>query len=35
MTAEQIKAALENPHRQKAGPTAPAQGLCLVSVDYD
>ena len=35
MTGEQVKAALENPDRQKAGPTAPAQGLCLVSVDYD
>lgn len=35
MTAEQVKAALENPERQKAGPTAPAQGLCLVKVDYD
>lgn len=35
MTAEQVAAALENPHRQKAGPTAPAQGLCLMSVDYD
>lgn len=35
MTAEQVRAALENPDRQKAGPTAPAQGLCLVSVDYD
>lgn len=34
MTAEQAAAALENPDRQKAGPTAPAQGLCLVSVDY-
>lgn len=35
MTEEQVKAALENPDRQKAGPTAPAQGLCLMSVDYD
>lgn len=35
MRPEQVKAALENPDRQKAGPTAPAQGLCLVSVDYD
>lgn len=34
MTVEQAAAALENPDRQKAGPTAPAQGLCLVSVDY-
>lgn len=35
MTAEQLQAALESPERQKAGPTAPAQGLCLMSVDYD
>lgn len=35
MTEEQVREALENPQRQKAGPTAPAQGLCLVSVDYD
>lgn len=35
MTVEQVGAALESPDRQKAGPTAPAQGLCLVSVDYD
>lgn len=35
MTKEQVQAALENPNRQKAGPTAPAQGLCLVSVSYD
>lgn len=35
MTVEQVKEVLENPERQKAGPTAPAQGLCLMSVDYD
>lgn len=35
MQPEQVKAALECPDRQKAGPTAPAQGLCLVSVDYE
>lgn len=35
MTEEQVKEILENPERQKAGPTAPAQGLCLMSVDYD
>lgn len=35
MTPEQVTEALENPQRQKAGPTAPAQGLCLMSVDYD
>ena len=34
MTPEQVQAVLENPDRQKAGPTAPAQGLCLMSVDY-
>lgn len=35
MTADQVAAVLESPDRQKAGPTAPAQGLCLMSVDYD
>lgn len=35
MTVEQVEAVLANPDRQKAGPTAPAQGLCLMSVDYD
>lgn len=35
MTVEQVKEVLENPERQKAGPTAPAQGLCLMRVDYD
>lgn len=35
MTVDQVKEALENTERQKAGPTAPAQGLCLMSVDYD
>ncbi len=35
MTVQQVKAALENQERQKAGPTAPARGLCLISVDYD
>ena len=34
MSVEQATAVLESPDRQKAGPTAPAQGLCLVSVDY-
>jgi tRNA pseudouridine38-40 synthase len=34
MSAEQVRTALENPERQKAGPTAPAQGLCLMEVDY-
>ncbi len=35
MSVEQVAAVLANPDRQKAGPTAPAQGLCLMSVDYD
>ena len=35
MTPEQVREVLHNPDRQKAGPTAPAQGLCLESVDYD
>lgn len=34
MSTEQVRTALENPERQKAGPTAPAQGLCLMEVDY-
>lgn len=34
MSCEQISAVLEAKDRQKAGPTAPAQGLCLMSVDY-
>ncbi len=35
MSSEQVEAVLANPNRQKAGPTAPAQGLCLMEVDYD
>lgn len=35
MTAGQLAETLENPERQKAGPTAPAQGLCLMGVDYN
>lgn len=35
MTAEELRAVLETGERRKAGPTAPAQGLCLMSVDYD
>lgn len=35
MTIKQLQDALDNPERQKAGPTAPAQGLCLIKVDYD
>lgn len=35
MTSQQVSDALRTKERQKAGPTAPAQGLCLLSVDYD
>ena len=35
MTASEVQAVLETGERHKAGPTAPAQGLCLMSVDYD
>lgn len=35
MDREQIREALDNPERQKAGPTAPPQGLCLMEVDYN
>jgi len=35
MTLEQLQEVLEMEGRCKAGPTAPAQGLCLVKVDYD
>ena len=31
---EQISEILEAKNRQMAGPTAPAQGLCLIKVDY-
>ena len=34
MSPEQVKEALESKDRQKAGPTAPASGLCLMKVDY-
>lgn len=34
MAPEEVKDILANPDRQKAGPTAPAQGLCLMGVDY-
>lgn len=34
MTCEQVANVLEAKDRQKAGPTAPPQGLCLMSVDY-
>ena len=35
MTPQQVKEVLECQDRKKAGPTAPPQGLCLMSVDYD
>lgn len=35
MTTSEVQAVLETGERRKAGPTAPAQGLCLMSVDYD
>ncbi len=34
MTCRQVAEVLETKERQKAGPTAPAQGLCLMTVDY-
>lgn len=34
MTCDRVREVLEAKERQKAGPTAPAQGLCLMSVDY-
>lgn len=35
ITLEEVAAALQATERQKAGPTAPAAGLCLMSVDYN
>lgn len=35
MSLMQVEEALESRERQKAGPTAPAQGLCLMQVDYE
>ncbi|MBR6315594.1 MAG: tRNA pseudouridine(38-40) synthase TruA [Lachnospiraceae bacterium] len=35
LDAEQVRALMEEGDRRKAPPTAPAQGLCLVKVDYD
>lgn len=35
MEPEDMEAILEAKDRKKAGPTAPAQGLCLMKVDYD
>lgn len=32
---EEIKKCLDSKERMKAGPTAPAKGLCLMSVDYE
>ena len=34
MTAEDVRFALESKSRENAGPTAPAQGLCLWEVFY-
>lgn len=34
MEPEQVKAILDSLDRRNAGPTAPAQGLCLMKVDY-
>ena len=33
--SEEITEILNTGERRKAGPTAPAKGLCLMSVDYD
>jgi tRNA pseudouridine38-40 synthase len=35
MSLSEVKDVLTTTERKKAGPTAPAQGLCLISVDYD
>lgn len=35
MEPEQVRETLLSRERCKAGPTAPARGLCLISVDYD
>ncbi len=35
MSLKQVEQVLGSRERQKAGPTAPAQGLCLMQVDYD
>ena len=35
MEPEQVRQALDSRERITAGPTAPAQGLCLMQVDYD
>ena len=35
MSLSQVQQALAPGEYKKAGPTAPAQGLCLIGVDYD
>lgn len=35
MSPARVEEILRSRERQKAGPTAPAQGLCLMQVDYD
>ena len=35
MSLSQVQEVLNTAERQKAGPTAPAQGLCMMQVDYD
>lgn len=35
MSISQVQEVLNTAERQKAGPTAPAQGLCMMQVDYD
>ncbi len=35
MSTARVEEVLRSRERQKAGPTAPAQGLCLMQVDYD
>ena len=34
LIAEDVSAILEAKERAKAGPTAPAKGLCLIRLDY-
>jgi tRNA pseudouridine38-40 synthase len=34
MTAQDVSKIMEAKDRKLAGPTAPAQGLCLLKVDY-
>lgn len=35
MSLDRVEEVLHSRERQKAGPTAPAQGLCLLQVDYE